>query len=68
MLRTRAGPEARQVSYSSEPEDPLGVDDLLDSFRWYNVLCINQNDFNERNHQVQQMADIYRRASRVMSG
>lgn len=68
MLRTRAGPEARQVSYSSKPGDPLGVDDLLDSFRWYNVLCINQNDVNERNHQVQQMADIYRRASRVMSG
>jgi hypothetical protein len=52
----------------SEPGDLPGVDDLLGSFRWYDALCINQNDVKERNHQVQQMADIYRRASRVMSG
>jgi hypothetical protein len=33
---------------------------------WIDAICINQNYVNERNHQVQQMADIYRRASRVI--
>ncbi|KAI0471378.1 heterokaryon incompatibility protein-domain-containing protein [Xylaria cf. heliscus] len=26
---------------------------------WVDAICINQNDVNERNHQVQQMRDIY---------
>jgi len=35
-------------------------------FLWIDAICINQNDISERNHQVQQMADIYSQASRVL--
>ncbi|KAK4032414.1 heterokaryon incompatibility protein-domain-containing protein [Parachaetomium inaequale] len=34
---------------------------------WIDALCINQSDFQERNHQVQQMADIYRQAHVVIA-
>ncbi len=44
----------------SGPEDLPGADDLLGSFRWYDALCINQADVNERSEQVQLMRkDIY---------
>lgn len=33
---------------------------------WIDAICINQSSTEERNHQVRQMADIYRRASRVL--
>lgn len=33
---------------------------------WIDALCINQNDISERNHQVQQMADIYSQAACVL--
>ena len=33
---------------------------------WIDALCINQNDTNERNHQVNQMGEIYSIASRVV--
>jgi hypothetical protein len=33
---------------------------------WVDAVCINQNSFHERNHQVKQMADIYRQASTVL--
>jgi hypothetical protein len=33
---------------------------------WIDTLCINQDDTEERNRQVQQMKDIYRRASLVV--
>ncbi|OCK74131.1 hypothetical protein K432DRAFT_256377, partial [Lepidopterella palustris CBS 459.81] len=32
---------------------------------WVDELCINQSDFQERNHQVRIMKDIWRRASLV---
>ncbi|KAF4636427.1 hypothetical protein G7Y89_g1661 [Cudoniella acicularis] len=34
---------------------------------WVDAICINQNDVNERNHQVQLMALIYKSASIVFS-
>jgi hypothetical protein len=34
---------------------------------WADAICINQNDMNERNHQVKLMAPIYKSASRVLS-
>jgi hypothetical protein len=34
---------------------------------WIDAICINQSDVRERNHQVQQMAEIYRRAHQVVS-
>jgi hypothetical protein len=43
----------------SGPEDLPGVDDLLGSFRWYDALCINQDNIQERNQQVRQMASVY---------
>lgn len=33
---------------------------------WVDALCINQNDIDERNSQVRQMADIYREAQCVV--
>jgi hypothetical protein len=41
------------------------VDDLLGSFRWYDALCINQDDVLEKNHQVALMSEIYSKASNV---
>jgi Heterokaryon incompatibility protein (HET) len=34
---------------------------------WIDALCINQNDINEKNHQVSLMRQIYSRAERVLS-
>lgn len=33
---------------------------------WIDLMCIDQQNVQERNHQVQQMATIYRTASRVI--
>lgn len=33
---------------------------------WIDAICINQSDIGERNHQVQQMGDIFKRARRVL--
>lgn len=33
---------------------------------WIDAVCINQNNVNERNHQVQRMAQIFTRASTVL--
>jgi hypothetical protein len=43
----------------SGPEDLPGVDDLLGSFHWYDALCINQQDLQERAHQIGRMRTIY---------
>lgn len=34
---------------------------------WIDALCINQKDLQEKSEQVQQMRDIYHRASRVIA-
>ncbi|KAM0168886.1 hypothetical protein ACHAPF_010545 [Botrytis cinerea] len=36
------------------------------SFLWIDALCINQDDVNERNHQVMQMSSIYKQAREVI--
>jgi hypothetical protein len=46
----------RQIRYATKP-----------LVLWADAICINQNDVNERNHQVKLMALIYKRASRVIS-
>jgi hypothetical protein len=51
----------------SRPEDLPEVDDLLGSFRRYDALCINQEDTQERNHQVSQMGRIYGEADCVIT-
>jgi hypothetical protein len=51
----------------SEPEDLPRVDDLLGSFRWYNALCVNQQDLEERSQQVKRMAEIYSKAAKVVA-
>jgi len=43
------------------------VDDLLGSFRWYNALCINQNDGVEKRVQVQYINLIYSNAIQVIA-
>ena len=42
------------------------VDNLLGSFYWCNALCINQNDDQEKGHQVNQMGQIYSEAQKVL--
>ncbi|KAJ8109198.1 hypothetical protein OPT61_g7634 [Boeremia exigua] len=37
-----------------------------DRFLWIDALCINQDDHEERGHQVRQMASIYERARQVI--
>ncbi|KAH6644159.1 heterokaryon incompatibility protein-domain-containing protein, partial [Boeremia exigua] len=37
-----------------------------DRFLWIDALCINQDDYKERGHQVRQMASIYERARQVI--
>ncbi|CAG8974178.1 hypothetical protein HYALB_00011786 [Hymenoscyphus albidus] len=34
---------------------------------WVDAICINQSDIDERNHQVQRMADVFSRARRVLA-
>ncbi|KAK7183482.1 HET domain-containing protein [Paraphaeosphaeria sporulosa] len=50
--------------------DILGVIRKLQNLRkvyWIDAICINQNDGVERNHQVQQMGDIYLKAACVVT-
>ena len=42
------------------------MDDLLSSFRWYDALCINQEDSKEKGHQVALMPQIYTYSRRVL--
>jgi hypothetical protein len=45
----------------------IKTDDLkTPEYLWIDQICINQENINERNSQVACMADIYRRASRVI--
>ncbi|GAW25193.1 putative het domain protein [Rosellinia necatrix] len=41
-------------------------DRSLDRIIWVDAICINQDDTEERNHQVQFIAKIYAKASRVI--
>ncbi|KAF7932472.1 uncharacterized protein EAE98_003771 [Botrytis deweyae] len=41
-------------------------DTILDRIIWIDAICINQEDLNERGHQVQLMAKIYSKASQVV--
>lgn len=41
-------------------------DPVLDRIIWIDAICINQEDLNERGHQVQLMAKIYSKASQVV--
>jgi hypothetical protein len=40
--------------------------DIADSWFWIDALCINQNDIDERNHQIKRMIDIYRASNHVL--
>lgn len=42
------------------------MNNLLGSFPWYDVLCINQHDTTERSSQVSGMCDMYNSASKVL--
>ena len=41
----------------------MGIKDNI----WIDAICINQNHLEEKNHQVRQMAKIYRQARRVLA-
>lgn len=34
---------------------------------WIDAICINQNDNNEKSHQVRMMGDVYKKASKVVA-
>ena len=38
----------------------------MESYLWIDQICINQANVHERNHQVQQMADIYKSAQAAL--
>ncbi|KAF1850460.1 HET-domain-containing protein [Cucurbitaria berberidis CBS 394.84] len=40
---------------------------LSDTFLWIDALCIDQTNTSERNHQVQQMGNIFTRAKSVLA-
>jgi hypothetical protein len=40
---------------------------LMDRWIWIDALCIDQQDLRERQHQVQQMGDIFSQAKEVIS-
>ena len=46
----------------TETEHLPAMDDLHFPFRWFDPLCINQDNQQEKSWQVQQMRDIYRQA------
>ncbi len=41
-------------------------DEFIERVMWIDAICINQRDEGEKGHQVQSMAKIYAKASRVM--
>ena len=41
-------------------------DHFVDRILWIDAICINQADEDEKSHQVQEMAKIYSKASRVI--
>jgi hypothetical protein len=48
------------------PEDLPESGNLLFALRWYDTVCIDQYDTQERNHQVKQMRNIYEHATNVL--
>jgi hypothetical protein len=40
--------------------------EYTDRILWIDLICINQDDFQERSHQVAQMRDIYKEAEQVL--
>jgi hypothetical protein len=49
----------------SGPEDLLGVGELLVLFLWFDTLCVDQGNVEERS-KVAFMADIYKRVGMVL--
>lgn len=43
----------------------LRSEPTLDEYLWIDAICINQQDVQEKQHQVKQMGDIYRYANNV---
>lgn len=44
---------------------PLRDNHVNSRILWIDAICINQDDIDERNHQVGMMGDIYRKADKV---
>ncbi|CAO2653524.1 Nn.00g029350.m01.CDS01 [Neocucurbitaria sp. VM-36] len=45
----------------------MATSQLYDTFLWIDALCIDQNNTTERNHQVQQMGNIFTKAKTVLA-
>ena len=66
----------KQSIYVGDHELPVGVnlykalshlrDCFVDRYLWIDAICINQNDKDEKGQQVQSMAKIFAKASRVI--
>ena len=56
MLTTKLGPLQRSLGGA---EDLPGSGDLRSFLRWNDIVCINQDDVDERNAQVMRIRDIF---------
>jgi hypothetical protein len=71
---TKEGDEA-MITFNQSPNFPIGgnLEDALCHIRstnetvtlWVDALCINQENHNEKNHQVQIMREIYRNSEQT---
>jgi hypothetical protein len=43
-----------------------GGGDLLVAFRWFDAVCINQRDNDEKSQQVSQMGEVYKIATHTI--
>lgn len=66
FLHANSPPADQRLLDEEGEECELEVKPWFESI-WIDALCIDQRSVLERNHQVQQMGQIYSRASRVLS-
>lgn len=68
-LTSTAKPKPSLLRVGANLSEALQYLRLRDEARviWIDALCINQEDLQEREHQVQRMADIYNRACKVIA-
>ena len=63
-------PESTTIKYQVTENLEMALRRLrlqhVDRTLWVDAICINQSDIEERSHQVGMMADIYRKAKRVV--
>ena len=67
QITTNLAAALRQIRTSILPKARSNGRRVIPKFIWADALCINQVDLEERNHQVQLMASVYKSASLVVA-